>query len=460
MARNAKLLSPKALDAAIAAALRAGGKKLIAVGGAPGLHLQVRESGQAWVYRYQAGLTADGRPWRRDVGMGPYPEVGLAEARERVLDLRRQQRTTGVDPLEHKWALAPRTRPQAAMTFEEASKRLIKAKAPEWKNAKHADQWRNTLATYAYPSIGRMPVDMVEKRHVEEVLAPIWTTIPETASRVRMRVEAVLDWATVGGYRKGDNPARWGGNLEHRLARPSKVKKKRNHPALPYGDMFRFMQALRKREGSARALEFAILTAARSNEVRGARWSEIDLASHTWTIPAERMKADREHVVPLSDAAIALLEAQPRLVGDLAFPAPAGGELSDGTLAKCIRLMDEADRAAGGPGFMDPKQGRVAVPHGFRSSFRDWAAECTSYPHQVAEMALAHTVADKTEAAYRRGDLLTKRSKMMADWAKYIDQAPAAGAVVPMRRKAYSSVFGVLTSTPGDPNSSRPVKGP
>ena len=435
MPKRAKELTEKALAAAVAKAVRGGDKKLIAVGGVPGLHLQVRPNGQAWIYRYQAGVTDTGAPWQRDLGLGSYPDVGLAEARETVRDLRKLQRE-GIDPIDHRRAQAPRTRAPRVLTFDEAAKRLIAAKEPGWKNAKHADQWRNTLATYARPILGKMPVDAIELRHVEDVLAPIWTTKTETAKRVRMRIEAVLDWATVDGKRSGDNPARWAGNLEHRLAAPSKVAKVKSHPALPYAEMHRFMADLRGRTGSARALEFAILTAARSGEVRGAAWDEIDMDAGTWTIPAERMKAEREHVVMLSDAALALLRDLPRLeTSSLVFPAADGGELSDATLAKSIKLMHAADVKAGGAGYRDPKQvdakgkPRVVVPHGFRSTFRTWAEDCAHYPPNVVEAALAHSIKDKTEAAYNRADLRAKRARLMADWAKFIDTAPATGNV-------------------------------
>jgi integrase len=442
MARRALELGEKALAKAVRDALNAGQKKLIAVGGAPGLHLQVRPTGQAWIFRYQAGLTEDGRPWRRDMGLGSYPDVPLAEAREMVRDLRKAQRE-GIDPIDHKRAQAPRVRPTSAMTFDEAAKRLIAAKAPEWRNAKHGDQWRNTLATYASPILGKMPVDTIDVHHVEAVLAPIWMTKTETAKRVRMRIEAVLDWAKVAKQRDGENPARWAGNLAHLLAKPNKVAKVENQPALPYSNMHRFVRHLRTLDGSARAIEFLVLTATRSGEVRGATWEEIDLEAATWTIPAERMKADREHVVPLSPQALRLLDVLPRTrTSPLVFPSARGRELSENTLANRLRLMHEADVEAGGPGYVDPKQRdengkpRVAVPHGFRSTFRDWASECTNFPRDLAESALAHSLKDKTEAAYRRGDMLTKRAKMMTAWADYIDTAPAVGNVTPFRLTA------------------------
>lgn len=432
MPRRAVELSDRALASAIAKAAKAGGKRLIAVGGVVGLHLQVRDDGRSWLLRYQAGVTPEGKPWRRDYGMGAYPDVSLAEARDRARELRRMLRD-GTDPLDHKRAQAPRVQ-ERNLSFAEAAQRLITAKRPEWRNAKHADQWRSTLERYAFPVIGRMPVDQVEVRHVEEILTPIWQTKTETARRVRMRIEAVLSWATAAGLRKGDNPARWGSNLEFLLGDPGKIQRETKQPALPYEDMPRFMAALRERTGSARPLEFLILTACRSAEVRGARWSEIDLEARTWTIPAERMKAGKEHVVPLCSRALALLRSLPRLgTTDLVFPAADGREISEATMAKAVRLMHEADVKAGGEGYMDPKQGRVAVPHGFRSTFRDWAAERTSFPREVAEMALAHAIGNKTEAAYRRGNLLAKRRTMMQAWQEFLDSREG-GAVVPLRK--------------------------
>lgn len=426
MPKRAQELTPKGLASKIAMAANANVVKFIAVGGVAGLHLRVHADSRSWILRYLAGVTEDGKPRRRDAGLGSYPDVSLAEARESARKLREQLRQ-GVDPIDYKRAQAPRVFASAVLSFHEATRRYIAAKSHEWKNAKHKDQWTNTLKTYADPIIGKLPVDQISLREVEAVLSPIWTTKTETASRVRQRVEAVLDWATVSGHRTGDNPARWRGNLEHVLATPGKVKKARNQPALPVDSMPKFMAALRKRDGAAKALEFAILTATRSGELRGARWDEIDLDAQLWTIPAARMKGKREHVVPLSPQALALLEALPRFADSgLVFPGTRGGELSDATLAKVIKLMDAADLKSGGTGYRDPKQlddegkPRLVVPHGFRSTFRDWASERTNYPRDVAEMALAHTIENKVEAAYRRGALLTKRAKMMADWAEFV----------------------------------------
>ena len=292
----------------------------------------------------------------------------------------------------------------AAKTFEFCALAYIDAHEAGWRNAKHAQQWRNTLETYAYPAIGDLRVRDVGLANVLAVLEPIWKGKTETASRLRGRLEAILDWATTRGYRSGLNPARWKGHLDTVLPAARSVANAGHHTALPFPQIGAFMVELRQQAGlSARALEFAILTASRSGEVRGAIWRKIDRAARMWTVPAERMKAGREHRVPLSDQALDLLDAVPRGESDgLIFASPRGGMLSDMSLTAVLRRM-KVD----------------AVPHGFRSTFRDWCAERTNYPHEVAEMALAHAIGDKVEAAYRRGDLLEKRRRLMRDWAIY-----------------------------------------
>ena len=305
------------------------------------------------------------------------------------------------------------------MTFVDAAKAFISAKEAEWSNLKHAAQWRNTISTYVEPIIGKVYVRDIETSHIAKVLEPIWMTKNETASRLRGRIESILDWSTVRGYRKGDNPARWRGHLDHILAKPSKVQKVEHHAALPNSEIGTFMEQLRKQEGmGAQALEFAILTAMRSGEVRGATWDEINLEQNVWTIPGERMKAKREHRVPLSDAALTLLRALPRF-GDskLLFPNNKGDILSDMTLTAVLRRMSTPVTA-----------------HGFRSTFRDWAAERTNYPREVAEMALAHTLESKVEAAYLRTDMFEKRRRMMRDWAKFCATLPptASNTVTPI----------------------------
>jgi len=375
-----------------------------AVGGVAGLHLQVTGTGaRTWILRIRVGDA------RREMGLGAFPGVPLAEAREaarRARDLVRQ----GVDPIEQQKAARDALRAATArsINFRDAAERFVEAHRAGWKNAKHADQWTNTLVAYAYPTIGALSVDAIELPHVLAVLEPIWTTKPETASRLRGRIEQVLDWSTARGHRQGLNPARWRGHLDHLLPARSKVARVQHHAALPIDDVPEFMGRLRAMPGmGARALEFAILTAARSGEVRGATWGETDLQTGTWSVPAERMKAARPHRVPLSADAAALLRALPGAdtaqPDDLLFPGRQG-QLSDMSLTACVRRL-KVD----------------AVPHGIaRSSFRDWAAERTSFPNEMAELALAHVVGDKVEAAYRRGDQFEKRRDMMNAWAEFI----------------------------------------
>lgn len=386
-----------------------------AVGGCRGLYLQCKNGGASWILR----IMIDRK--RRDFGLGSYLDFSLAEARDKCMEFRKQARS-GVDLIEEKrQAKQERMISQAkTMTFAQCVDAYLEAHGDGWKNAKHRQQWENTLAKYAGPVIGALDVAVVDTGMVLKVLEPIWKIKTETATRLRGRIEQVLDWATVRGYRHGLNPARWKGHLDTLLAAPSKIQKVEHHAALPFHEISTFMEALAKMEGiGARALEFAILTAARSGEVRGATWAEIDLEAATWIIPAERMKMDREHRVPLSKAAVALLKSVPRIDGtDLLFPGTKG-QLSDMTLTAVLRRMNRGDLTA----------------HGFRSTFRDWTAETTNYPREVAEMALAHAVGDKVEAAYRRGDLFNKRRRMMDDWAKYCRTASQTSAnVLPMKK--------------------------
>ncbi len=390
---------------------------LYAVGGVAGLHLQVTKSGaRSWILR----TTIAGK--RRDLGLGGYPDVTLALAREKARDTR-EKIAQGIDPVAERQrlrsaALAERLR---EMTFEKAAEAVVAKKQAEARNPKHGKQWASTLETYAYPVLGPMSVADIELAHVKQVLEPIWQTKTETATRVRQRIEAVLSWASVHGHRSGENPARWKGNLDAVLPAPAKVAKVEHHRAMPMDDMHDFMLALEKRQGIApMCLAFVILTAVRSGEARAATWDEIDLAEKVWTIPADRMKAGREHRVPLSAPAVELLEALPRFAGtNLIFPNTQGRKLSDATLAAVLKRMGLHEKA---------------TVHGFRSTFRDWAAERTSTPHHVAEMALAHTIKNHAEAAYRRGDLLAKRAKLMQQWADFLATKPAkAKNVTPIR---------------------------
>lgn len=361
---------------------------------------------------------------RREVGLGGFPDVPLALAREKAREVREAVQQ-GRDPIAERAAARSALAAQrgAEITFDECAEKFISAKSAEWKNAKHVAQWSATLTTYASPVVGTMQVRDIELSHVVKILEKddFWTTKTETASRVRGRIEAVLDWATVRGYRKGENPARWKGHLDKVLAAPKKVQKVEHHAALPVDEIGAFMRDLREREGiAARALEVLILTAARSGEVRGMTWGEINLDEAVWIVPAERMKAKREHRVPLSVRVIEVLRSLPVVAGELVFPGMReGSPLSDMTLTAVLKRMGRADLTA----------------HGFRSSFRDWAAERTNYPREVAEMALAHTIGDKVEAAYRRGDLFEKRRRMMEDWSRFCDIVQATGAVVPIRAK-------------------------
>ncbi len=363
-----------------------------------GLYLRATTKGaKSWILR----IVIKGQ--RRDMGLGGYPTVALADARKAARNAR-EAVANGADPVRDREA--HRRAHKAIPSFQWCAEQTIAAKRPEWKSAKHAAQWTSTLAADAYPIIGKIPVDQIQLSHMLDVLAPIWTVKNESATRLRARLEAVVAWATASGYRKGDNPARWKGNLDAVLAKPSKVAKVRHHKALPIDDIQSFVALLRLQDGiAARGLEFLILTAARSGEVRGATWQEIDLDAAVWTVAAERMKTSKEHRVPLSARAIAVLRTLPRMAGtDLVFPAPRGGMLSDMTISAVMRRM-KVD----------------AVPHGFRSTFRDWCSERTSYPRDVAEMALAHAISNKVEAAYRRGDLFGKRVNLMAEWASFVD---------------------------------------
>lgn len=373
---------------------------LHAVGGVAGLHLLVKPTGaRSWILRVKIG---DRRP---DIGLGGYPDVTLEQARTQARETRLQIRQ-GIDPVAARRAAQSALRAAHArrMTFGEAAKHCHAARAHEFRSSKHSSDWINSIVTYCAP-IASLDVSDVAQPQVLAVLRPIWTTKTETATRVRQRIKNVLDWARVGGYRSGPNPARWADNLEHVLPKPSKVRKVKHHAALPWDAVPEFMAKLRGREGmAARALEFLILTAARSGEVRLATWAEIDIEAKLWTVPGARMKAGRDHRVPLSEAALKLLKALPRMEGSpYVFPAVRGGPLSDMSISAVCRRMKVA-----------------AVPHGFRSSFKDWARASTSYADEVSELALAHVNSDATRSAYARDELLPKRTRLMREWAKFL----------------------------------------
>lgn len=387
-----------------------------AVGGVVGLCLNVNDNAaRSWILR----VTLKGK--RKEIGLGSYPTVPLSTARERARLLLDDIRA-GNDPV----ADRKQARQQAAknaVTFSMAFEKFFAEKREaEFSNGKHAKQWRATLETYAYPVIGEMPVAKITLDHVLKILQPIWKSKTETASRLRARIENVLAWATVSGFRDGDNPARWRGNLDQVLPSPNKIKKEVHQPAVKVDEVGRWFALLQDRDGFASlALQFLCLNASRSQEIRKATWAEIDFDARMWTIPAEHMKMKRQHRVPLSSAAIELLSRVPRLVGsELIFPGAKGQSMSDMTLSAVMRRLNEAEKAAKRLPFLDAQSGRPVVPHGLRSTFRDWAAERTDYPSKMAELALAHDVGSAVEKAYRRSDMVEKRRQMMEDWAAFV----------------------------------------
>ncbi len=422
-------------------------------GDGAGLYLLVRsKEAKFWLFRYTRGGKM------REMGLGPAigrAAVSLADARGRAGKLRDKVKE-GKDPLDEREAEAARRKAGAAkaaaeaITFRMCAEKYHAAHQPGWRNARHTAQWMSSLTVYAYPVIGDLPVGAVQTGHVTQILEPMWATKTETASRLRGRIENVLDYARTHGWRDGENPARWKGHLENVLPKKSKVAKAEHYEALPWQEIGSFTQRLRATNSiTARCLEFAILTATRSGEARGARWSEIDLAQRVWTIPAERMKAGKAHRVPLSEAALAVLAEMAGLRNApdaFVFPGGRPGKaLADHTLWTAARAL-----------------GGKATVHGMRSAFRDWAGETTAYPREVIEMCLAHRLGDKAEQAYARGDLFQKRRRLMQDWAEFCSRPmPAEGNVVELRaleplrqlpsRPASGSRLGVQTVASSDP---------
>lgn len=387
-----------------------------------GLWLQVSPSGsKSWLFRFML------RGRAREMGLGSYLTVTLNEARE-AAGAQRKILAAGIDPIQARNDGASRSRLEAAraMTFRQCADAYVKTHRAAWKNAKHASQWKNTLETYAYPVLGDMPVQSVDTDAVLRVLTPIWETKTETASRLRGRIESVLDWAKARGLRAGDNPASWRGHLKKLLPERSKVTPIEHHPALPYVKLPAFIAALRKQDGiAARALEFTILCASRTSEVIGAKWAEVDLAEKVWTVPGARMKGRRDkprpHRVPLPPRAVALLREMAKIkTSDYLFPGRGADEpLSNNAMLALLDRMGTKD----------------VTTHGFRSTFRDWAAEQTNFAREVAEAALAHALGDKVEAAYRRGDLFAKRRALMDTWAVYCATERPVAKVLPMRKR-------------------------
>jgi integrase len=399
-----------------------------------GLYLQITKQGsKSWIFRFwvaerdpQTGkivrdpTTNRTRGRSREMGLGSCITVSLAEARDQALECRKL-REKEIDPIDAREA----ARRQAALErvrslrFREAAKTYMSAHGVAWKNDKHAAQWASTLEAYAYPVIGDVSVQSIDTALVMKVIEPIWAIKPETANRVRGRIETVLDWATARGYRHGENPARWRGHLDKLLPSRAKVRKIKHHSALPYAELPAFLGKLREQEGiAARALEFVILTAARTGETIGARRTEFSTKEKLWTVPAGRMKSGKEHRVPLSDRAVEIIDATAVNDEDLVFPGGRSGQpLSNMAMLKLLQRMGRDDLTV----------------HGFRSTFRDWAAERTNFAAEVVEMALAHSIDSKTEAAYRRGDLFEKRRRLMDAWTEFCRIISAPGIVVPLK---------------------------
>jgi integrase len=363
-----------------------------------GLYLSISATGsKKWVFRFK----------RRDMGLGGYPAVSLADARQKAAEAR-EMLARGEDPIEARKVVEAASKPQRGLTVDEAAERYIAAHEAAWRNPKHRQQWRNTLITYASPIVGKLDVAAIDTPHILDILEPIWREKTETASRLRGRLETVLDWCKVRQYRHGENPARWRGHLAHLLPARAKIAVVEHHASLPYSEMPAFLVKLRGRDAlAARALEFCILTATRTSETLEAEWQEIDLAQQVWTIPGIRMKNGKPHRVPLTEAALAVLANLPRLAGsDYVFPGERMNRpLSNMAFLMLLRRMGRGELTA----------------HGFRTTFRTWAAECTSFPREVAEMALSHAVGTAVERAYQRGDLFAKRGQLMDAWTDYIN---------------------------------------
>ncbi|TDK49641.1 tyrosine-type recombinase/integrase [Antarcticimicrobium luteum] len=418
-----------------------GGKRAVkvAVGGVSGLHIQIQPSGaKSWVLRTRYGDWAERRDAegnviergrkKREIGLGAYPDILPGAARDKAREIKAKLEA-GIDPIAERKAAQAELIASArrGLTFADALERYAEEKVKEFRSEKYRQQWKATVVKYAVPEIGKMAVQDIDLQDVLRVLQPIWDSRTETASKLRQRIEAVLSWATVQGYRKGDNPARWAGNLKLVLPAPSKVSASKNYPALQLDDVARWWKALQAREGmGARALEFQAMTATRSGAIRFATWDEIDLENKVWTIQPGRKSSkiapnDKAKRIPLTDEMVALLKELPTLKdSNLVFWAPRGGALSDATLGKLMRTLHQADTKAGGKGFVDAATGEQAVPHGLRSTFRTWVAERTGFDGDMAEVALFHKVGNKVQQAYDRSDMVEKRRAMMAAWCGFL----------------------------------------
>lgn len=410
----------------------------VAVGGVSGLLVQITPNeAKSWVLRSRSGAwtetrLASGKIQRgrkkREIGLGPFPEISLKAAKERALAAK-DKLAAGIDPIAERKASQATLMAAASrgMTFADAWEKFAAEKVKEFSTDKYRQQWKRTVEIYALPDLGKMQVQDIDLRDVLRVLTPLWDAKTVTGVKVRERLEKVLAYATVHGYRTGDNPARWKGNLDMVLSAPSKVSNSENYPALQLDDVGRWWQALQGRDGmGAKALAFQAMTATRSGAIRFATWEEIDLEQRLWTIQPGRQSSkipEKETAkrIPLTDKMVALLKGLPRLEGsNLVFWAPRGGALSDATMGKLMRMIHEADQKAGGKGYVDAKTREPAVPHGFRSAFRTWVAERTSFDGDMAEVALFHKVGNKVQQSYNRADMVEKRRALMADWGGFL----------------------------------------
>jgi integrase len=399
------------------------GEGMHAVGGVPGLCLQVNgATAKSWILRVTVGTK------RREIGLGVYPEVGLANARLRAFEVKDEIRR-GIDPVERrKEARAAIALDQMrGLTFTAAVELFLPVKAQELAVGKYRDQWRDSLFKYAIPTIGNMRVHDIQVSDILRILEPIWAEKYVTADKLRRKLNEILDFCTVKGYRSGPNPARWEGNLSHALSSLSGVSREENFPALQFQDLPRFWAALKLREGmGAAALMFQTLTATRAGAIRFMTWAEINVEERVWTVQPERQaskigKKESAKRVPLTGEMVEILHRLPRHQGnDLVFWAPRGGALSDATMGKLLRAMHQADVKAGNRGFVDAKTQEIAVPHGIRSTFKNWAIERTNYEWQLSEAALWHKLGNKVESSYARSDMLEKRRKLMADWGSFV----------------------------------------
>ena len=396
---------------------------MYAVGGVPGLYLQVLpKGGKTWILRITTGYANDGRQRRQEIGLGGYPGILLAQAREKAREIREKIKS-GINPLQERVQQLAEMKAQeaACISFEKAALAYIDSMKSEWKSSAHQSQWSNTLRMYAFPILGELNVRDIETSHIMKVLEPIWIEKTETASRVRGRIEAVLDWSKVRGYRTQANPAQWKGHLDKLLPKPSKVSKPQHFPALPYLRINEFLQDLRTHDGTAaRIVELIIYTACRTKEALAATWDEVDFDTGLWSISGERMKMGIDHVIPMNELARnVLIEQYNMRRSKYVFTGEDGEPLSNMATIMLVRGMHEQNFRNGGKGYIDPMIHKPITVHGFRSTFRDWASEVSEYSREISEMALSHTIANKAEAAYRRGILLEKRTRQMDDWARY-----------------------------------------